>query len=142
MDAIESVGMYEKHLSYYPHQLSGGQNQRIAIARSILMAPDILIADEVTSALDVSVQAHIVQLLMKVKKEMSMTLIFISHDLALVKRIADRVMVMKDGRIVELDHTSDIFLNPKHEYTRTLVDNMKKVSLISNFKQLEKPVLA
>ena len=142
VDAIESVGLYEKHLSYYPHQLSGGQNQRIAIARAILMAPDILIADEVTSALDVSVQAHIVHLLMKIKKEMGMTLIFISHDLALVKRIADRVMVMKDGRIVELDHTSDIFLNPKHEYTRTLVDNMKKMSLISNFKQLEKPVLS
>ncbi len=148
VDSIESVGLGERYLKYYPHQLSGGQNQRIAVARAILMSPDILIADEVTSALDVSVQAHIVHLLMKLKQDRGMTLIFISHDLTLVRRIADRVIVMKDGRIVEIGHTSDIFQNPSHEYTKLLIENMNKMSLTTENKQeienvvdLESPVM-
>jgi len=129
---LDHVGLSEEHLHRHPHQLSGGQNQRIAIARAIALHPDLLIADEITAALDVSVQAQILQLLKTLKKEMDMTLLFISHDLALVKRIADRVAVMQDGKLVEINDTNEIFHNPQSPYTKELIASMSKLSLNSH----------
>ncbi len=111
----------EKRLSSYPHELSGGQRQRVMIAMALANDPDILIADEPTTALDVTIQAQILKLLKTLKEEMGMALLLISHDLGIVKKIADRVCVMKGGQIVEAGDTQDIFLNPKQVYTKMLL---------------------
>ena len=111
----------ETRLTSYPHQLSGGQRQRVMIAMALANKPDILIADEPTTALDVTIQAQILDLLAKIQKEEGMGLLFITHDLTIVERIADKVCVMKDGEVVEAGPTHDIFSNPKHDYTRKLI---------------------
>lgn len=112
----------ETRLSSYPHQLSGGQRQRVMIAMALANKPDLLIADEPTTALDVTIQAQILELLADLKKSEDMSLLFITHDLGIVRRIADRVCVMKDGEIVEAGRTSDIFDNPQHPYTKILLE--------------------
>lgn len=120
---LERVGIHdpESRLSAYPHQLSGGQRQRIMIAMALANNPKLLIADEPTTALDVTIQAQILDLLVDLKKNDGMSMLFITHDLGIVKRIADRVYVMNDGNIVEHGRTADVFANPKHDYTQKLL---------------------
>jgi len=123
LDLLTKVGIRdpETRLGAYPHQLSGGQRQRVMIAMALANKPDILIADEPTTALDVTIQAQILELLAGLKKEEGMGLLFITHDLGIVRRIADRVCVMKDGEIVETGPTAEIFDDPQHPYTRKLL---------------------
>jgi len=111
----------ETRLGAYPHELSGGQRQRVMIAMALANKPEILIADEPTTALDVTIQAQILELLAELKESEGMGLLFITHDLAIVRRIADRVCVMKDGEIVESGPAEDIFANPQHPYTQKLL---------------------
>lgn len=117
----ELSGLSLHHLKRYPHEFSGGQRQRIMIARSLIIDPKIIIADEPTSALDVSIQAQIINLLEDLKKELGLTTIFISHDLAVVEHISDRVAVMYLGEIVEIGDADKIFYNPQHSYTKRLI---------------------
>ncbi|QIE46862.1 ABC transporter ATP-binding protein [Pseudohalocynthiibacter aestuariivivens] len=123
LELMEKVGIRdaESRLSAYPHELSGGQRQRVMIAMALANRPDILIADEPTTALDVTIQAQILELLADLKARENMGLLFITHDLGVVQRIADKVCVMKDGQIVEAGPTTQIFGNPQHEYTRKLL---------------------
>jgi len=123
LELLEEVGIREpgKRLSAYPHQLSGGQRQRVMIAMALANEPELLIADEPTTALDVTVQAQILELLGRLKQKNGMSMLFITHDLGIVRKIADRVCVMTRGRIVETGPTKDIFDNPQHEYTRHLL---------------------
>ena len=122
---LDRVGIKEpkNKLSAFPHQLSGGERQRIMIAMAILTHPKLLIADEPTTALDVSVQAQIIQLLKELKNELNMSLLFISHNLGIVKKLADKVAVMQQGKIVEYNSKQRIFLRPEHEYTQTLLNS-------------------
>ncbi|QFT91721.1 Glutathione import ATP-binding protein GsiA [Roseovarius sp. THAF9] len=123
LELLNRVGIRdpESRLGAYPHQLSGGQRQRVMIAMALSNKPDVLIADEPTTALDVTIQAQILELLAELKREEDMGLLFITHDLGVVERIADRVCVMKDGEIVESGPTEEIFGNPQHEYTKKLL---------------------
>ena len=124
IELLLQVGIHEpeSRLSAYPHQLSGGQRQRVMIAMALANGPEMLIADEPTTALDVTIQAQILDLLADLKRDLNMSMLFITHDLTIVRKIADRVCVMKDGDIVEHGPTAEIFANPKHEYTRTLLE--------------------
>ena len=124
IELLNKVGIRdaESRLSSYPHQLSGGQRQRVMIAMALANGPDLLIADEPTTALDVTIQAQILDLLEDLKRDMDMSLLFITHDLTIVRKIADRVCVMKEGEIVEHGPTAEIFANPQHPYTRTLLE--------------------
>lgn len=124
LDLLSKVGIDEAHrkISNYPHQLSGGQRQRIMIAMALANKPDLLIADEPTTALDVTIQAQILELLANIQKSEGMGMLFITHDLSVVRRIADRVCVMKDGEIVETGATNEIFSSPNHEYTKKLLN--------------------
>ena len=123
LELLHKVGIRdpETRLGAYPHQLSGGQRQRVMIAMALANKPDILIADEPTTALDVTIQAQILELLADLKAQENMGLLFITHDLGIVRRIADRVCVMKDGQIVETGPTAEIFGNPRHPYTQKLL---------------------
>jgi microcin C transport system ATP-binding protein len=123
IELLEEVGIHEpeKRLQSYPHQLSGGQRQRVMIAMALANEPDLLIADEPTTALDVTVQAQILQLLRRLQRQKNMALLLITHDLTIVRRIADRVAVMKDGEIVETAPTGELFSQPRHAYTRMLL---------------------
>lgn len=122
---LERVGIRDakSRLNHYPYQLSGGERQRIMIAMAVITQPQLLIADEPTTSLDVSVQAQIIQLLKELKNELKMSLLFISHNLCLVKKIADKVAVMKQGEIVELNNRHRIFLRPEHQYTKLLINS-------------------
>ena len=112
----------EEHLNRYPHEFSGGQRQRIGIARAFLvLEPKFIIADEPVSALDVTIQAQILKLILDLKEKYSLTILFISHDLSVINQIADRVMVMYLGHIVEVASTKQLFSNPKHPYTKSLI---------------------
>ena len=121
MELLEKVGLPAQAFHRYPHEFSGGQRQRIAIARCLTMKPEILVCDESVSALDVSVQAQVLNLLQDLQDEYGLSYIFISHDLAVVKYIADQVMVMHQGSVVELANSDDLYRNPQHPYTRTLL---------------------
>ncbi|SLN47715.1 Glutathione import ATP-binding protein GsiA [Aquimixticola soesokkakensis] len=124
LDLLEKVGINDaqSRLGAYPHQLSGGQRQRVMIAMALANGPDLLIADEPTTALDVTIQAQILSLLADIKRAEGMSMLFITHDLGIVRKIADRVCVMKDGEIVETGPTAEIFDNPQHPYTRILLE--------------------
>ena len=126
MALLKRVGLPEVSFYKYPHEFSGGQRQRIAIARCLTMKPDVLICDESVSALDVSVQAQVLNLLQDLQDEYGMSYIFISHDLAVVKYISDQVMVMSDGDVIEVANSDEIYLNPKQEYTRKLLGSIPK----------------
>jgi microcin C transport system ATP-binding protein len=123
IELLQKVGIREaeSRLDAYPHQLSGGQRQRVMIAMPLANGPDLLVADEPTTALDVTIQAQILELLAELKRETGMSLLFISHDLGVVRRIADRVCVMQGGEIVEQGPVEQIFANPQHDYTRKLL---------------------
>jgi microcin C transport system ATP-binding protein len=123
LELLNEVGIREpeKRLQAYPHQLSGGQRQRVMIAMALANEPELLIADEPTTALDVTVQAQILELLAELKEKNGMSMLFITHDLGIVRRIADRVSVMTKGKIVETGPTKEIFANPQHDYTRHLL---------------------
>ncbi len=121
LQVTESVGLDENALKLYPHEFSGGQRQRIAIARALMMKPEFIIADEPVSALDVSIQAQIINLLLHLKKELDLTVIFISHDMNVIRQIADRVAIMYLGKIVEIGTTDQVLKFPQHPYTRALL---------------------
>jgi peptide/nickel transport system ATP-binding protein len=119
---IRLVGLPENALQRYPHMFSGGQRQRIAIARAVMMRPDILVADEAVSALDVSVQAQVLELLEMLQKEMGIAILFITHDLRVAAQICDEVIVMQRGQIVEQGLAGHVLTAPEHAYTRALID--------------------
>jgi len=125
-ELLEKVGLPETSYYKYPHEFSGGQRQRIAIARCLTMKPDILICDESVSALDVSVQAQVLNLLQDLQDEFGLSYIFISHDLAVVKYISDEIMVMSEGRIVEIANSDEIYRNPRETYTQRLLESIPK----------------
>jgi peptide/nickel transport system ATP-binding protein len=118
---LEKVGLSASHLQRYPHEFSGGQRQRIVIARALALNPSFLVCDESVSALDVSVQAQVLNLLNDLKKEYGFTIIFISHDLSVVRYISDRIMVMRKGKIVESGEANAVYESPQSEYTRQLL---------------------
>ena len=120
-EALEQVGLRPGHAERYPHEFSGGQRQRIAIARSIITRPALLVADEAVSALDVSVQAQILNLLMDLRDDLGLAMVFISHDLAVVSNLCDRLLVMRGGRSLETGDTETVLDAPAHDYTRTLL---------------------
>ena len=124
MEILEQVGLTEEILDRYPHEFSGGQLQRIGFARSLTLAPDLIVADEPVSALDVSVQAQVLNLMKDLQAELGLSYLFISHDLAVVQYMADRIGVMYLGRIVEEGPASDVVKNPKHPYTKALIDSI------------------
>ena len=119
---LDAVQMSKSCFKLYPHELSGGQRQRIAIARALLTSPKVLICDEPTSALDISVQAQILNLLKTLQYEMGLTYILITHDLDVVGYMADEVLILKEGEIVEQGRVADIWQQPKNAYTKTLLD--------------------
>jgi peptide/nickel transport system ATP-binding protein len=125
-ELLQKVGLPEVSFYKYPHEFSGGQRQRIAIARCLTLKPDILICDESVSALDVSVQAQVLNLLQDLQDEFRLSYIFISHDLAVVKYISDEIMVMNNGAIVEIANSDDIYLHPQHQYTKKLLSSIPK----------------
>jgi peptide/nickel transport system ATP-binding protein len=124
LELLDKVGLAADSFARYPHEFSGGQRQRIAIARALTLRPEVLICDESVSALDVSVQAQLLNLLQDLQDEYAMSYLFISHDLAVVRYMADEVMVMKDGEIVEIAGPDEIYSSPKHPYTRLLLSSM------------------
>ena len=118
---LETVGLVREHASRYPHEFSGGQRQRIGIARAIIMNPELLIADEPISALDVSIQAQVINLLNELRETLDLTVLFIAHDLSVVKYFSDRIGVMYFGKMVELATSDELFAHPMHPYTRSLL---------------------
>ena len=129
-DLIDIVGMTRQSLDRYPHEFSGGQRQRISIARALATRPRLLICDEPTSALDVSIQAQILNLLKDLQEQLNLTILFISHDLPVIRQMCDRIAVLKNGNLCEIEKTETLFNEPKHEYTKELIKLMPKIESV------------
>ncbi len=127
VEMLENVGMDASILNRYPHEFSGGQRQRIGIARVMIVKPELIIADEAVSALDVSIQAQVLNLLKRLQRDSGVAMLFISHDLAVVRHISDRIAVMHEGRIVESENKSTLFEQPQHEYTQRLLKAIPRI---------------
>jgi ABC-type oligopeptide transport system ATPase subunit len=121
VEILKKVGLVPEHASRYPHEFSGGQRQRIGIARAIIMKPELIVADEPVSALDVSVQAQVINLLNELRNTLGLTIIFIAHNLSVVKYFCDRIAVMYYGNLVELASSDELFAHPLHPYTKSLL---------------------
>ena len=131
-DLLESVELSQQSAIRYPHEFSGGQRQRISIARALATQPRLLVCDEPTSALDVSIQAQILNLLKDLQEQLNLTILFISHDLPVVRQMCDKIAVLKDGKLCEVSETEELFKNPKHNYTKELLKLMPKIESIYN----------
>ncbi len=131
-DLLESVELSTNSATRYPHEFSGGQRQRISIARALATQPRLLVCDEPTSALDVSIQAQILNLLKDLQEQLNLTILFISHDLPVVRQMCDRIGVLKNGKLCEISNSEELFENPKHEYTKELLRLMPKIETIYN----------
>ena len=131
-DLLESVELTQQSAFRYPHEFSGGQRQRISIARALATQPRLLVCDEPTSALDVSIQAQILNLLKDLQEQLNLTILFISHDLPVVRQMCDKIAVLKDGKLCEVSETEELFRNPKHNYTKELLRLMPKIESIHN----------
>ncbi len=129
-DLIDIVGMSRQSLDRYPHEFSGGQRQRISIARALATRPSLLICDEPTSALDVSIQAQVLNLLKDIQDELHLTMLFISHDLPVIRQMCNRIVVLKNGSVCETKETEELFNNPEHPYTKELIRLMPKIESI------------
>jgi ABC-type oligopeptide transport system ATPase subunit len=146
-ELFNRCGLPDAFLDRYPHEFSGGQRQRVAIARALALNPKLIVADEAVSALDVSVQAQVLNLMMELQAELDLSYLFISHDMAVVERVSHQVAVMYLGRIVEIGPRSAIFENPQHDYTRTLLSAVprpdprnKQIDKELNFKPIPSPI--
>ena len=128
-EIINLTGISNSDLNKYPHEFSGGQRQRIAIARALILKPSFIVADEPVSALDVSICASIINLLLELREKLNLTILFISHDLNLVRYLSDRIAVMNKGNIVEFKQTEELFKNPQNEYTKYLLNSMRIVKI-------------
>ena len=128
-EVMELVGLSPEHYNRYPGDFSGGQRQRIGIARAIISGPKVVVCDEPVSALDVSIQAQILNLLMRLQRELGLSYVFITHDLSVVRHISDRIAVMREGRIIETASAEDLCSNPKHPYTRELLAASPKLEV-------------
>jgi peptide/nickel transport system ATP-binding protein len=136
-DVLQRVGLDASYKRRYPHQFSGGQRQRIGIARALAVQPEFIVCDEAVAALDVSIQAQVLNLFMKLREELELTYLFISHDIGVVEHLADHVAIMYLGRIVEMAHTEDLFAQPNHPYTQAL---LREVPRIDTRKQVFEPI--
>ena len=131
---LESVELTKQSANRYPHEFSGGQRQRISIARALATQPRLLVCDEPTSALDVSIQAQILNLLKDLQEQLNLTILFISHDLPVVRQMCDRIAVLKNGELCEVATTEDLFIKPTHAYTKELLTLMPKIESIYSSK--------
>jgi peptide/nickel transport system ATP-binding protein len=130
IDIMETVGLEADHFRRYPHEFSGGQRQRVCIARALGLSPEFIICDESVSALDVSVQAQVLNLLNELKEKHGFTYVFISHDLSVIKYMSDRVMVMNQGKIVEEGEADQLYSDPKHPYTQKLLASIPRIDYL------------
>jgi len=137
---LTAVGLGADAADRFPHQFSGGQRQRVAIARALAMKPDILVCDEPVASLDVSIQAQIINLFLKLRRELGLTMLFISHDLGVVHHLCDRVAIMYLGRIVETGRTAAVYAAPRHPYTRALLDSVPKLELADDSLVTFRPI--
>ncbi len=135
VDMLEKVGLTEEHATRYPHEFSGGQRQRIGIARAMIVRPRLIIADEPVSALDVSIQAQVINLLNDLKQELGLTILFIAHNLSVVKYFSDRIGVMYYGKLVELADSSELYIHPLHPYTRALLSAIPQPNPLTEKKR-------